>query len=238
MTADGLSASAVWKYHGQFPALRNVSIEARRGSCLALLGRNGAGKTTLLRILAGLSSASEGTVRVFGEEPRSPRARRRTGYLGHGIGVYDELTARENLIHFGRLYSESDPAATADRWLERVGLGRVPHARAREFSRGMRQRLAIARAFLHEPEVLLMDEPFTSLDDRAIALLQSVIREAIQQGRLVVLSTHQLREALELASDVALLDHGKLVYDGPRTAAMAADPASVYAAFSVAESRD
>ncbi len=226
-----LSATGVWKYHGQFPALLNVSIEAQPGSCLALLGRNGAGKTTLLRILAGLSSASDGKVRVFGEEPRSPNARRRIGYLGHGIGIYDELTARENLIHFGRLYSVDDPGGTADRWLERVGLGRVPDARAREFSRGMRQRLAIARAFLHEPEMLLMDEPFTSLDDRAIALLQSVIREAVGQNRCVILSTHQLREALELASDVALLDRGKLMFAGPRTAAMVADPGAVYAAF-------
>ncbi len=226
-----VAANAVWKYHGQFPALRGVSLEARRGSCLALLGRNGAGKTTLLRILAGLSSVSNGVVQVFGEEPRSPHARRRIGYLGHGIGVYDELTARENLIHFGRLYSVRDPAPTADRWLQRVGLGHVPDARAREFSRGMRQRLAIARAFLHQPEMLLMDEPFTSLDDKAIDLLQSVIREALLQQRSVVLYTHQLREALELATDVALLDRGKLMFAGPRTAAMAADPASVYADF-------
>ncbi len=226
--ADAVSAAGVWKYHGDYPALRDVTLRAERGACLALLGRNGAGKTTMLRILAGLSEASRGRVQVLGTAPRDSSTRRRAGYLGHGIGVYDELTARENLLHFARLYRVPDEAGAVSLWLERVGLKRVEDGRAREFSRGMRQRLAIARAFVHDPEVLLLDEPFTSLDDRAVALLQELLREALGRGRAVVLSTHQLREALELATDVALLDRGKLTFTGPRTAAMLERPSSIY----------
>ena len=166
------SADRVWKYFGDYPALRGATIEVRQGACVALIGRNGAGKTTLLRILASLSKPSKGEVTLLGLSTRSPEARRRIGYLGHGIGVYDELSAFENLTLFGQLAGVSDPKEAANKALERVGLIRVKEGLAREFSRGMRQRLAIARAFLHDPDLLLLDEPFTSLDDRAIAVLQ------------------------------------------------------------------
>ena len=226
--SEAVLASDVWKFHGDFPALRGVSLRTERGTCLALLGRNGAGKTTLLRILAGLSAPSRGDVRILGTAPRLPVTRRRAGYLGHGIGIYDELTARENLLHFARLYGVENKEAAASKWLERVDLKRVEDGRVREFSRGMRQRLAIARPFVHEPDVLLLDEPFTSLDDRAIHLLQNLLREAFARGCTAVLSTHQLREALELATNVALLDRGKLKFAGPRTQAMLDLPPSIY----------
>ena len=113
-------------------------------------------------------------------------------------------------------------------WLERTGLDRVRDGLVREFSRGMRQRLAVARAFLHEPSVLLLDEPFTALDDRAIALLQTLLRDALAGGRSIVISTHQLREALELATHVALLVRGRLAYTGERTAEMLEDPGWLY----------
>ena len=226
MTA--LAVEQVWKYYGDFPALRGITFEARQGACVALLGRNGAGKTTLLRILAGLSKPSKGAVRVLGRDCLSAEVRRTTGMLGHGIGIYDELTAAENLELFARLYGVRGPRDAARRWLARTGLNRVANSPAREFSRGMRQRLAVARAFLHEPEVLLLDEPFTALDDRAIALLQQLLREALAGGAAVVMSTHQLREALEMATNVALLVRGRLAFAGPRTAEMLADPAWLY----------
>lgn len=223
---NAIAVSGVWKYFGEFPALRDISLDVHAGSCLALLGRNGAGKTTLLRILAGFSKPARGSVLVNGHAPRDLEARRGIGYLGHGISVWDELSATENLRLFADLY-EVD-RAQIPRWLERVGLGRVQNGLVREFSRGMRQRLAIARACLHHPKLLLLDEPFTSLDDRAIALLQSVLREALERGAAVVMSTHQLREALELATEVALLQRGKVAHAGPRTAAMLADPGFLY----------
>ncbi len=226
MTA--VSVEGVWKFYGDFPALRDVSFEIAPGQCLALLGRNGAGKTTLLRVLAGLGRASRGRVRVFGEDPRTEAARARIGILGHGIAVYDELSALENLKLFARLHGVPEGARKALEWLERTELARVRDARVREFSRGMRQRLAVARAFLHSPDLLILDEPFTALDDRAISMLQGLLRQALAEGRTVVMSTHQLREALELATATALMVRGHLAHRGPRTAEMLADPGWLY----------
>jgi heme ABC exporter ATP-binding subunit CcmA len=224
---NAIAADRVWKYFGDYPALRGATFDAAPGACVALLGRNGAGKTTLLRILANLSKPTKGEVKIFGESGGG-RTRERIGYLGHGIGVYDDLSAIENLTLFGQLMGVANPAAAAGAALERVGLGRVREGFAREFSRGMRQRLAIARAFLHNPEVLLLDEPFTSLDDRAIAVLHDLLRDALKQGATIVMSTHQIREAMELATQVALLERGRIVHSGPRTVEMLADPGWLY----------
>jgi heme ABC exporter ATP-binding subunit CcmA len=218
----------LWKYYGDYPALRDISFSAEAGSCLALLGRNGAGKTTLLRIIAGLSRSTRGDVKLFDRGAREQETRRKIGILGHGIAVYDELTALENLQLFGRLYGLPDPKRSALEWLERAGLAHVRDGRVREFSRGMRQRLAVARAFIHDPTLLLLDEPFTALDDRAIAVLQDLLRRAQSEGKTIVMSTHQLREALELATDVVLINRGRLAHRGPRTPEMLADPGYLY----------
>jgi heme ABC exporter ATP-binding subunit CcmA len=213
-----VTADRVWKYFGDYPALRGAELSVDAGSCLALLGRNGAGKTTLLRILANLSRPTKGEVRISG----------RVGYLGHGIGVYDDLSAMENLRLFGKLQGVDAPEKSALDALERVGLTRVKDGLAREFSRGMRQRLAVARAFLHRPEVLLLDEPFTSLDDKAIAVLQTLLGDALREGATIVMSTHQIREAMELATHVALLERGKIVHTGPRAPEMLEDAGWLY----------
>jgi len=228
---SAVAAEGVWKFYGDYPALRNVHLETAPGSCLALIGRNGAGKTTLLRIMAGFSRPGRGKVRIMGNEPRETETRRQMGFIGHGIAVYDELSALENLMLFGKLYNLPDPRRSAMEWLERTGLARVANGLVREFSRGMRQRLAVARAFLHEPSVLLLDEPFTALDDRAIAVLQRLLREALAEGKTVVMSTHQLREALELATHVALLSRGQVAFHGPSTPEMVSDPGYVYARY-------
>src|SRR5947209_5711032 len=162
---NAVGVEGVWKFYGDYPALRNVELSAAPGACLALIGRNGAGKTTLLRTIAGFSRPGKGRISIFGTAPRETETRRAMGYIGHGISVYDELSALENLTLYGRLYNLPDPQRSAMEWLERTGLERVKDGLVREFSRGMRQRLAVARAFLHEPQVLLLDEPFTALDD-------------------------------------------------------------------------
>jgi heme ABC exporter ATP-binding subunit CcmA len=213
-----VAADGVWKYFGDYPALRGANLHVAPGACVALLGRNGAGKTTLLRILARLSKPTKGEVNIHG----------RIGYLGHGIGVYDDLSAFENLTLFGQLTGVASPVQSANEALEHVGLTRVKDGLAREFSRGMRQRLAIARAFLHHPELLLLDEPFTSLDDRAVAVLQQLLAAARARGSTIVMSTHQIREAMELASDVALLERGRIIFSGPRSSEMLLDPGWLY----------
>jgi heme exporter protein A len=228
---SAVEVDGVWKFYGDYPALKNIRLEAAPGSCLALIGRNGAGKTTLLRIIAGFNRPGKGQVRIFGKEPRETETRSSIGFIGHGISVYDELSALENLKLFGALYNLPDPHRSAMEWLERTGLARVATGLVREFSRGMRQRLAVARAFLHEPRVLLLDEPFTALDDKAIAVLQRLLREALEQGKTIVMSTHQLREALELASHVAMLNRGQVAFHGPCTPEMVSDPGYVYARY-------
>jgi heme exporter protein A len=197
---NAVDVDHVWKYYGDFPALRDITFEVAKGDCVALLGRNGAGKTTLLRIIAGLGKAARGQVRIHGEDARTQTSRRRIGVLGHGIAVYDELSAFENLRIFAGLYDVPEPAKRAMEWLERTGLDRVRDGLVREFSRGMRQRLAVARAFLHEPDV-----------------------------HTIIMSTHQLREALELATHVVLMNRGKVGYQGLRTQEMAEQPGWLYA---------
>jgi heme ABC exporter ATP-binding subunit CcmA len=228
---NAVGVEGVWKFYGDYPALRNVNLEAEPGACLALIGRNGAGKTTLLRTIAGFSRPGKGKISIFGNSPRETMARRKMGYIGHGISVYDELSAIENLMLYGKLYALRDPRKSALQWLERTGLERVKDGLVREFSRGMRQRLAVARAFLHDPQVLLLDEPFTALDDRAIEVLQRLLSEALTEGKTIVMSTHQLREALALATHVALLNRGQVAFHGPCTPEMVSDPGWVYARY-------
>src|SRR5579884_3234524 len=132
---NAVEIQGVWKYFGDYPALRDVTLSIPRGTCLALLGRNGAGKTTLLRILAGLSRPAKGTVSILGADARGRAVRSGVGVLGHGIGVYEELSAFENLRLFARLYALEDPDRTAVEWLERTGLERVRDGLVREFSR-------------------------------------------------------------------------------------------------------
>lgn len=225
---DAVELDHVWKFYGNYAALRDYTLSIEEGRCLALLGRNGAGKTTVLRILAGLSPFQRGTVRLFGEGSRSPSARRKIGFLGHGIGVYEDLSARENLTFFAHVCEVKNSRVVVESWLERVNLAKVATIPVRQFSRGMRQRLALARTFLHSPNILLLDEPFTSLDDRAIQMLSELLVEARQRGVTIVLSTHQIREALAIASHVALIENGRLRHAGERTEQMLEDPALLY----------
>lgn len=228
MSDPALAVEKVFKYFGDFPALRDVSFEVESGSVVALLGRNGAGKTTLLKIMAGLSKPSQGSIRINGETARKESTRQRIGVLGHSIAIYDELTAQENLTMFANLYGLDNAAKRSGEMLERVGLGRVRDGLAREFSRGMRQRLAIGRAFLHDPDLLLLDEPFTSLDDRAISLLQSMLKDMRERGRTIVMSTHQIREAMELATHVVFIQRGQTAFVGERPAEMLNDSGWLY----------
>ncbi len=231
--AQAIVLDHVWKFYGGYAAVRDLTLSVAEGSCCVLLGRNGAGKTTVLRMSAGLCSFERGTVQLFGQTPRSETARRRSGFLGHGIGVYEDLSARENLNFFARVSGIDTAREAVDSWLDRVGLARNAAMPVRQFSRGMRQRLALARAFLHSPPVLLLDEPFTSLDDRATAVLTELLHEARQRGATIVISTHQLREALPIASHVAVIENGRIQYSGERTSEMVEDPGLLYRLYTV-----
>ena len=228
MSEPVISLQGVWKYFGDFPAVHDVSFEVPSGAILALLGRNGAGKTTVLRMMAGLLRASRGQIQVNPSNGQGANGHASIGMVGHGEWIYNDLTAEENLEFFARLYRVKDAPRKIDHWLETTGLDRFRRSRAAEFSRGMRQRLAIARAFLHEPNVVLLDEPWTALDDRATALLTSLVVDAQKHRRTVVICSHQLREALEVATHVVVLDRGRVVFQGPNDEQLKSSPDEFY----------
>ena len=204
---------------GHVRALRGVSFELGAGEVLAVFGPNGAGKSTLLRILAGLLKPDAGVVRVGGRRllRGDVAQRRRIGLISHASLLYDGLTAAENLEFYGRLYGLADPRAAARRALENVGLADRADSAAVTMSRGMLQRLAIARALLHEPDIVLLDEPFTGLDQRSALALREQLARLRSQRRTVVLVTHNLDEGLELATHVAIQVRGRFVECAPRS---------------------
>jgi heme ABC exporter ATP-binding subunit CcmA len=228
MTGTALEVQSVWKFFGEFAAVRDVTLDVPRGRILALLGRNGAGKTTLLRMMAGLLRPSRGKIetRDLNDSAIDPKAV--IGMVGHGQWLYEDLTARENLEFFARLYDVEGAAGKIDHWLEATALSPFRNARINEFSRGMRQRLAIARAFLHDPPVLLLDEPWTALDDRAMTLLSSLLLEAHSRQHTIVVCSHQLRETLEVATDLAVLDRGRLIFRGANNDELRGSPHDFY----------
>jgi heme exporter protein A len=199
------------------PVLRGVTFSLAAGRTLALLGPNGAGKTTLLRILATLTKPTGGTVHVGGlDTGREANAVRRViGYVGHASLLYDELTAEENLRFFARMYGLRDDAARAAALLDRVGLRAKARERAGTLSRGQAQRLALARALVHDPAVLLLDEPDAGLDDLGLALLDEVIRERRAAGKTTVLATHAHARGLALGDEALVLLGGRVAHAGP-----------------------
>jgi heme exporter protein A len=207
------------KSFGDHWALRGVDLDVAQGECLALIGPNGAGKTTLLRILATLTRPSAGAVSVDGQDldAGATEIRRRVGFLSHQPLLYEDLTAQENLRFYGRMYDVREPDERIAALLHQVSLEAHAPDLVRAFSRGMKQRLAIARALLHDPPVLLMDEPYTGLDQRAAETLDSVLHGAGATGgatgRTVVLTTHDLERGLRISQRAALLVDGRIVYE-------------------------
>jgi len=213
---DRITVGNVSRHFGRRRAVTEVSLSVGNGEVLGLLGPNGAGKSTLLGMLATLVRPTSGLIR-YGEhtvETSGAGIRARIGLLAHELHLYSELTARQNLSFFARLYGveERDASETA---LERAGLLDRANDIVGSFSRGMRQRLALERALLHRPRLILMDEPFTGLDDRAVTVVSNRLRQLSKDGAIVVVATHDLDVADGLVSRVAVVRRGKLISDGP-----------------------
>ncbi len=225
-SSDGplLEAVGLHRSFGVARVLRGVDLHVSAAETLAIIGPNGAGKTTLLRLLAGLMRPTRGEVRVLGRsvEPSAAESRRPIGLLSHQSLLYDDLTLLENLTFAARLYGMPDPRDAARRALGDVDLLARADDRPRSLSRGMLQRAAIARALLHRPRVLLLDEPFTALDAGSAERLRSQLEGWTAQGNAMVIVTHHLAEAWELATRVAVLSGGKWVLEEPRTGELAA----------------
>jgi len=213
MIPSRLEVKGLKKSFGLKPVLRSIDLVLGRGECIAILGANGAGKTTLLRTLAGLTAPSAGTVHIDGLDimQHAQQIRRLIGFVGHQPYLYDELTSIENLLFFGRMYTVKQARQRAHELLCKVGLEKRAHERLGSLSRGQVQRLALARALLHSPPLLLLDEPDTGLDDQGNELLETLLREHIEQDGAILFSTHQRERALKLAHSIIILDRGRIM---------------------------
>lgn len=217
MAAANLSAGLLFdkidKRYGNLYALRRVSLEVAPGECVVLAGRNGSGKTTLLRIAARLVRPTSGAVSFTPSPSRQASQNPGPGYVAHATMVYDELSAEENLVLFARLQGVASPSKRAADLLAEVGLFDRRASLVRTFSRGMRQRMAIARALLHDPAILLFDEPATGLDPQGAAWLASTVRRFRDAGRTLLLSLHGESEIASLATRAIRLEAGSIVAD-------------------------
>lgn len=208
-----IEADRVGKSFGRTPVLRDLSLRVAGGEVVAIFGANGAGKSTLLRVLATLYRPTSGTLRLFGSADFGPSTRRRIGLLAHQSFLYPDLSARENLIFYARMHRLPHPEDTADRWLARVALDDVGSRPVRFFSRGMEQRLGLARALLHQPELLLLDEPWSGLDAGAADILTALLASLRQEGRSVVASTHDFERGLAIADRAVILHRGRVEWE-------------------------
>lgn len=202
------------KSFGLKPILRGIDLSLHTGERMALLGANGAGKTTLLRILAGLTRPTDGRILIDGLNlvQQTREIRRKVGFVAHQPYLYDELSALENLIFFARMYALAQPQARAIELLQRVGLSKKVRERAGALSRGQAQRLALARALLHEPQLLLLDEPDTGLDQGGLALLAELLAEHHARGGTILFTTHDLEAALRRSDQIVMLNNGRVAY--------------------------
>lgn len=209
---DAIRVKGLRKSFGDWPVLWDLDLTVGWGELLVLFGANGTGKTTLLRILATQARPDAGTVTVAGYDwRRQPEAvRRRLGVVGHSPFLYENLTCRENLVFYGRLFGVRDPRQRAETVLSRLDLAGYADHRVRTLSHGMQQRLAIARAILHQPPLLLLDEPEAGLDQGSLAVLKDLLQEWGDEGRTVVMTTHNLEMGLAWAQRVAVLAEGRL----------------------------
>jgi heme exporter protein A len=218
-TEFALEVRQLKKSYGLKPVLRRVDLALPCGQRMALLGANGAGKTTLLRILAGLSKAGSGTVCIDGLDSRYAlqELRQHIGFVAHQPYLYEELTVLENLLFFGQLYAVSQARERALLLLQRVGMERRAKERVRALSRGQVQRVAWARALLHRPNLLLLDEPDTGLDQDGLALIESLQADHSAQGGSILFTTHQLERALLLSDQIVIIARGRVAYQHETT---------------------
>jgi heme exporter protein A len=209
-----IEARGLAKHFGRVSALRSLNLIVAAGEFIALFGRNGAGKTTLLRILAGLSRASSGSFKIELPGTRMPRfLRGAIGYLSHNTSLYLDLTALENLRFYARLMNVPADDESLEKKIGEVGLAGREREPVRNYSRGMQQRLAIARAFLHDPDILLLDEPFTGLDQAGSEFLKRYLQSAHIAGKTCIMSIHDIQLGYEMADRLIVIERGIAALD-------------------------
>ncbi|MEE8471732.1 MAG: heme ABC exporter ATP-binding protein CcmA [Dehalococcoidia bacterium] len=213
-----IELEGVTKTFGHRRVLQGIDLKLGKGQFLTLFGPNGAGKTTLLKTVATLMRPTAGRVTIAGLDPakQAARVRQSLGFIGHQSLIYEELTAYENLKFYGRMYRVRGLEERIEEVARKVGLERRLHDQVRTLSHGMQKRFSIARAIIHDPALLLLDEPESGLDQHASELLAEILGDPASGERTVLMTTHDLERGLRWGTQVAILAQGKIIYSGPR----------------------
>jgi ABC-type multidrug transport system ATPase subunit len=228
MSDNGIVCKGVKKKFGDLLALKGVDLTVEKGDFLALFGPNGAGKTTLVKILCGLLRPTSGVARVAGHEVHETNIRKKVGVISHRSFLYDDLTAHENLEFYGELYGVANPAKKADNLLKQLELFDRRDDRAGTFSRGMAQRLSIARALVADPEFIFLDEPFTGLDVPSATIFRELLKQLHMEGKTIIMISHDIGIGISVSTRLAILCGGKLVYDEKTEGKTTSDFKSIY----------
>ncbi len=210
-----IEVSRLWKSYGPVDALRGIDLKIEKGEFLTVFGPNGAGKSTLLKILSTIIKPTSGKVNIDGIDISSANedARKRIGVISHKAFLYGNLSAKENLLFFGRLYDVPDLEKRIEELLAEVGLAHRANDMVRTFSRGMLQRLTIARAIIHNPAIILLDEPYTGLDQHAARMLTNLLKKLHTEDKTIIMTTHDIVNGLEVSDRIVIQILGKIVFE-------------------------
>lgn len=212
---NAISVRNVSKNYGDFVAVNNLSLEVEQGSIFGLLGPNGAGKSTTIRMIVNITMPDAGEIRLF-DQPMSDKLQERVGYLPEDRGLYKKMKIGEQLIFFAELkgLSRAESERRIDRWLERIEMTSWKQKKWEELSKGMQQKIQFVSTILHEPELVILDEPFSGLDPVSAGLLKEIVQELKQQNRTIIFSTHLMEQAEELCDEICLINHGQKILGG------------------------
>ena len=212
-----IAARALTKTFGSFDALKGIDLYLEKGEFVTLFGPNGAGKTTLIKLLSTLAKPTSGALTVAGfDVSKQPgKVRASVGVISHDPYLYENLSAFENIKFFGEMYGVQNADSRALELIDLIGLGARTHDLVRTFSRGMKQRLSVARSIVHDPSVLLLDEPYTGLDQKGALIFGDTLKWLKSHGRTILMTTHNIDEGLQFSDRVGVISSGKIVYEGP-----------------------
>lgn len=214
--ANAISVRQIRKSYGDFVAVNDLSLEVHQGSIFGLLGPNGAGKSTTIRMIVNITMPDAGEIRLFGQ-PMSSKLQERVGYLPEDRGLYKKMKVADQLVFFAELkgLSRAEAEKRIDRWLERIEMSQWKLKKWEELSKGMQQKIQFVSTILHEPELVILDEPFSGLDPVSASLLKEVVQELKQQNKTIIFSTHLMEQAEELCDEICLINRGKKILGGP-----------------------